>query len=159
MQWLLTALLAFLPAVALSLVSSRVSVADARSLGTFHALVFTDREKPDVFVHVKDLRVNDSITDESGDQFFVLDTDEGTFQLPFETVAEVELTRFRGMVLLDTASYDARVVLPLQGVRRGTMKLRSLKGEVGKSPWHLLLMMREQPAERLHRILFLRHER
>jgi hypothetical protein len=118
-----------------------------------------DRDNPDAFVQVDDLRVNDTITNESGDRFFVLETDQGTFQLPFEAVAEVELTRFRGMVLLDTASYDARVVLPLQGVRRGTMKLRSLKGEVKKSPWHQVLMLRKPQAERLHRILFLQHER
>lgn len=142
----------------LSLGFVRVPAATASSK-KFHVVVFTDRGNPDAFVQVDDLRVNDTITNESGDRFFVLETDEGTFQLPFEAVAEVEFTRFRGMVLLDTATYDARVVLPLQGVRRGTMKLRSLRGEVKKSPWHQLLMMRKHQAERLHRILFLQHER
>lgn len=149
-------LLATVMAVALAVGAPEITA--GASSRKFHALVFMDRSSPDTFVQVDDLRVNDTITNESGDRFFVLETSEGTFQLPFDSVAEVEFTRFLGMTLLDTASYEARVVLPLQGVRRGTMKLRALRGEVKKNPWHQLLMMRRPQAERLYRILFLQHE-
>lgn len=121
-----------------------------------HALVFPDRDNPDTFVLVRDFRVNETITNPDGDRFFILKTRQGTFEVPFDTVAEVEFTRFRAMEFLETATYDARVVLPEHGVRHGTIELRSLRGHAGRNPWHQLLMTRRENAARLHRIVFIR---
>lgn len=123
-----------------------------------HALVFADRTTPDVFVLVEDIRVNDTIANPEGDRFFVLKTPQGTFDLPFESVAEVVFTRFHAMEFLETATYDVTVMLPLHGMRRGTMELRSLKGTAYRNPWHHLLMTRRGNAERMHRILFVRRD-
>jgi len=123
-----------------------------------HALVFADRTNPDAFVLVEDIRVNDTISNPEGDRFFVLKTSQGTFDLPFESVAEVVFTRFHAMEFLETATYDVTVMLPLHGVRRGTIELRSLKGTAHQNPWHHLLMTRRENAERMHRILFVRRD-
>ncbi len=81
----------------------------------FAVLVFPDRANPDTFVLVDDFRVNDTIVNPEGDRFFVLRSREGTFQLPFQDVAEVEFTALLATAL-DAATYEVRVVLPLQGV-------------------------------------------
>lgn len=120
----------------------------------FDALVFTDRERPDQFVFVGDLSVNDTIVNEDGDRFFVLQTPDGTFQLPFESVAEVEFTKYMDVVLGDTIRYEARVVLPSHGVRRGTIELRVLRGFVNNARWHDLLAAQRDRGASLYRILF-----
>src|SRR5688500_11073270 len=75
---------------------------EAASRPKSHALVFADRDNPDAFVLVEDLRVNDTITNPEGDRFFKLRTGQGTFDLPFESVAEVHFTRFHSMEFLET---------------------------------------------------------
>lgn len=123
-----------------------------------HALVFADREHPHTFTLVEDFRVNDTISNPEGDRFFLLRTPQGTFELPFESVAEVQFTRFHAMEFLETATYDVNVILPLHGLRQGTIELRSLKGTAHRSPWHRLLMTRREDAARMHRILFVRRD-
>ena len=120
------------------------------------ALVFPDRNDPATFVLIRDLRINETVSNPEGDRFFILNTPQGTFEVPFETVAEVEFLRLHSMEFLERATYDARVVLPEHGVRFGTIELRSLKGNAGRNPWHQLLMTRRENAARLHRILFIR---
>lgn len=119
------------------------------------AFVFTDRSRPDVFVFVTDLRINDTLLNEDGDRFFVLTSAEGTFQLPFDAVAEVVFTQYLGLVRADTPRYEVRVVLPSQqGERRGTIELRVLRGLVQDLPWHDLLVTRADHGASLYRIFF-----
>lgn len=120
----------------------------------FTALVFPQRTQNDYFLLVSDLRVNETVLNERGDQFFVLRSADGTFQVHFAYVAEVEFTRYVGVVSGDIARYEARVVLPAQGVRRGTIDLRVLSGFVGRTPWHDLLIARQDRGASLYRILF-----
>ena len=123
-----------------------------------HALVYADRNAPDQFVLVEDIRVNDTVSNPDGDRFFTLKTSQGTFEVPFESVAEVNFTKFHAMEFLETTTYDVSMTLPLHGVRRGTLELRSLKGMAGRIPWYHLLMTRRENAERMHRILFVRRD-
>jgi hypothetical protein len=140
--------------------SAHGGAADAqfRSKPQSHALVYADRNNPESFVLVEDIRVNYTISNPDGDRFFVLKTSQGTFDLPFESVAEVLFTRFHAMEFLETAAYDVTVTLPLHGVRRGTIELSNLKGTSARHPWHHLLMTRRENAERMHRILFVRRD-
>lgn len=123
-----------------------------------HALVFADRDNPHTFTLVEDFRVNDTISNPDGDRFFLLRTRQGAFELPFESVAEVQFTRFHAMDFLETATYDVNVILPLHGLRQGTIELRSLKGTAYRNPWYRLLMTRREDAARMHRILFVRRD-
>jgi hypothetical protein len=120
----------------------------------FNALVFPDRSQPDSFVAVSDLFINETISNPEGDRFFVLHSPQGTFQLPFDAVAEVEFTRYLGAVRPDTVRYEVRMVLPAQGVRRGTIDLRVLRGFAYDGPWHDLLISRTDRGAGLFRILF-----
>lgn len=140
----------------LGIPAATMPVVGAAAKPKSNALVYADRAAPDNFVLVEDLRVNDTLTNPEGDRFFMLRTSQGTFELPFETVAEVRFDRFHAMDFLKTATYDVTVTLPQHGVRRGVMELRSLKGTVARNPWYHLLMTRRENAERMHRILFMR---
>lgn len=120
----------------------------------FNALVFPDRSQPDSFVAVSDLFINETISTPQGDRFFVLHSSQGTFQIPFDAVVEVEFTRYLGTLRPGTVSYEVRMVLPAQGVRRGTIELRVLRGFAYDAPWHDLLISRTDRGAGLLRILF-----
>ena len=121
----------------------------------FNALVFPDRSRPDWFLPVNDLRVNETLVNDGGDRFFTFQSSDGTFQLPFELIADVEFTRFVEVVLGDMVRYEVRVVLPAQGVRHGTIDVRVLRGLVQTARWHHLLITQPDKGASLYRILFL----
>ena len=121
----------------------------------FNALVFPDRARPDWFLPVSDLRVNETPVNDGGDRFFTIRSSDGTFHLPFELIAEVEFTQFVEVVLGDKVRYEVRVVLPAQGVRRGTIDVRVLRGFVQTAAWHHLLVTQPDKGASLYRILFL----
>lgn len=119
-----------------------------------NVLVFADRTQPDAFVAVSDLSINETISNPKGDRFFVLRSSQGTFQIPFDEVADVEFTRYVGAVSPDIFRYEVRIVSPSVGVRRGTIDLRSLRGFAYDVPWHDLLVSRRDKGAGLFRILF-----
>lgn len=120
----------------------------------FNALVFTDRTHPDWFVSVSDLRVNETLLNEGGDRFFTIRSTDGTFQLPFELIAEVDFVRWVEVVQSDVVRYEVRVVLPAQGVRLGTIDVRVLRGFVQTASWHHLLITQPDKGASLLKLLF-----
>ncbi len=142
----------------LTSLSGDIAARPAAQLGVrarkFNALVFTDRSLPDWFVPVSDLRVDETLLNESGNRFFTIRSSDGTFQLPFELIAEVEFTKFLGVQRGDTVRYEVRVVLPAQGVRHGTIDLRVLRGFVQSASWHDLLITNPDKGASLYKILF-----
>lgn len=123
----------------------------------FTALVFPDRSQRDYFLVVSDFRVNEDLTNNGGDRFFVLRAADGTFQVPFGQAAEVEFTRFVGLIKGTAARYEARVVLPRQAVvRRGTIDIRVMRGFVGQTEWHDLIASRPDRGASLYKIQFVR---
>ena len=139
----------------LASVAAAPACAVAARARTYDALIFPDRNRPDTFVFVSNLQVNETLLNDGGDRFFFLRSPEGTFEVPFESVSEVEFTRYLGIVLEDTVRFEAQVVLPAQGIRRGTIELRVLRGLVENAPWHDLLITQADRGASLYRILFL----
>jgi peptidoglycan-associated lipoprotein len=140
-------------AVAAGLVAILASPGTA-DVKRFKARVFADRTRPAEFLPVDDFRVNESISDEGGVQYFILRTQEGTFKLPFETVSEVLFTRLIE-ARDDIARYEAKVLARDQEEpRTGSIELRVLRGVVHDIEWHLMPVTREERGARLFRIVF-----
>jgi peptidoglycan-associated lipoprotein len=120
----------------------------------FKARVFADRVRPAEFLPVDDFRVNETIGDEGGVQYFILRTQEGTFKMPFETVSEVLFTRLLE-ARDDIARYEATVLARDEDApRTGLIELRVLRGVVHDVEWHLMPVTREERGARLFRIVF-----
>jgi peptidoglycan-associated lipoprotein len=117
------------------------------------AHVFPNRAQPAVSVPVQDFRVNESVTDSGGVQYFWLHTPDGAFKFPFEVVDSIELTKFLGIARGDIAQYEARIFGKLD-TRLGTLDVVNMRGVSRGVEWYLMPGMQPDRGESLYRIVF-----
>ena len=112
------------------------AAADAKR---YRACVFVDRTRPTEAVIVDDLRVNETIVTERGDQYLWVHGPAGSFQLGFDLIRQIEVIKWMGK---DPARDDwTRYSVKVSGtadnvVYFGTIDIRVLLGLVGKAPWY-----------------------
>ncbi len=137
-------------AIALGVASLGSPSADSRR---YLVYVFHNRTQPAASVPVEDFRVNETVTDQGGVQYFWLHTPEGAFKFPFETIESVELTKFLGLARGDIAQYEARIFGKLD-TRMGTLDIVNMRGVSRGVEWYLLPAILPDRGQSLYRIVF-----
>jgi hypothetical protein len=118
------------------------------------ALVYLDRNRPDTSIEVTGLYINDTFGEPTGVQQLSVRTEDGTFQLPFTSIREIEFNEFLGPTTRG-GRYFATITLKNANIRRGTVELQSFRGTAGGLAWHETLAARPDRGQALHRIVFL----
>ncbi len=119
----------------------------------YRAHIFPSRAQPAASVPVEDFRVNESVTDNGGVQYFWLHTPEGAFKFPFETIESVELTRFLGLARGNIAQYEARIFGKVD-TRTGTLDIVNMRGVSRGVEWYMMPGVQPDRGEGLYRIVF-----
>jgi len=106
---------------------------------------------------VDDLRVNEAIYNEGGDQFVWVHGPAGNFQLGFDLIRQIEVLKWMGKDPSrdDWTRYSVKVTGTAETVAYyGTMDIRVIRGLAGKAPWYYFPVTQRDRGLNLWRITF-----
>ncbi|MEK6631623.1 MAG: OmpA family protein [Acidobacteriota bacterium] len=121
----------------------------------FRAFVYPDRTNPAKSVVVDDFRVNETVYDDGGVQYLWVRGPEGSFQLNFADIGQIEFVKFLGFMRGDWTNYEVKVTgHDPSVVITGTVELRVMRGVAGGAAWYLYPATQKDRGTQLWRLVF-----
>lgn len=109
----------------------------------FRAFIYPDKANPERTLVVDDFRVNETNYDIGGVTYLWLHGPDGALKVPFNTISQIEVLKYLGIVDGDVARYEVKVS-GLGGGESytGEVELRVMRGQAFGVPWYSYLAMR-----------------